>query len=316
MNADTFNLPNRLNDLWGDCENFHTFSKAIRQLRLVDFFPSQIVGFANLDSPTIDNVLLFPENNYDLSIKLGEIFHYSFNKTPERYMGDETSRYTKAPFHDLLYKYGNRKISSMLANAVTSYLFTNKSLYIFLYYDDRNTSYRYSGINFTETYINQLLYNKFSKKWLGLYDELQEVLDFLNPYQMSVDRTLNSNLYSTNFSAKEITKDTVSTNASETSSNNATDGVYGFNSLSPVNSDTTKGDSSSNGETTSNREYLDSNTADYTRDLGDTETITRKGNIGNHTMYELYKEKLEYLNIKIIDIINNDIGEFLTRNEY
>ena len=33
-------------------------------------------------------------------------------------------------------------------------------------------------------------------------------------------------------------------------------------------------------------------------------------------MYELYKEKLEYLNIKIIDIINNDIGEFLTRNEY
>lgn len=123
-----------------------------------------------------------------------------------------------------------------------------------------------------------MVLNKFSPKWKRLYDAMFAEYNPIDNYNMTEDENAQTQIHT------------------ESSQNVKT---YGFDSSEPVPT----GEGAAGSDTT----------GDYDKNR---RKMTRKGNIGVTTTQTMIEQEIELRKHDFMDIVINDIGEFLTRPQY
>ena len=123
-----------------------------------------------------------------------------------------------------------------------------------------------------------MVLNKYNTKWKRLYEAMFAEYNPIDNYNMTEDENAQTQIHT------------------ESSQNVKT---YGFDSSEPVPT----GEGSAGSDTT----------GDYDKNR---RKLTRKGNIGVTTTQTMIEQEIELRKHDFMDIVINDIGEFLTRPQY
>ena len=123
-----------------------------------------------------------------------------------------------------------------------------------------------------------MVLQKYDTKWKRLYDALFSEYNPIDNYNMTEDENAQTQIHM------------------ESSQNVKT---YGFDSSTPVPTGEAGAGSDTTGDYDKNRRKL-----------------TRKGNIGVTTTQTMIEQELELRKHDFMDIVINDIGEFITRPQY
>ena len=175
------------------------------------------------------------------------------------------------------------------------------------------------------------IYDLRKNEWSHLFLDLQaeydpiENTDYTESESITRDRdTTNGNTRTLNTSEGTTASGTSSSNGSTTVTGSGTDSVYGFDSVSAVpdaSSSTSTGTTATSSATTGNNSTV-TNTGTIT-DSGsgtDDETVTRNlrkhGNIGVQTNAQVLEMDTSFWLWSFIDVIFNEVAEFITLSVY
>lgn len=145
---------------------------------------------------------------------------------------------------------------------------------ILLYYSVNDSI---SDDNFVS--VCEMLWETNIENWTRLAEIFTLDYDVVNPYNITDTTVLSSSTKTTN--------EDVTTTDSD---------IYGFNSDSPVN----------------DSDKTDSSTGNSEKEIAETKTYTRKGNIGNTAYQDFINKELELRKTKFIDCVFADIARFAT----
>lgn len=167
----------------------------------------------------------------------------------------------------------------------------------------------------------------FSQKWSKLWKDFVLEYDPLHAYivEESGERDKNAESTQTDTYGREVIvngTDTGTVENSGTENLNGSTGIYGFNSVSAVPSDTETDNTTTTD--TETRNLANSNTTvnsgQDTRDNKDNEneiySVTKKGNIGYSTPQKLLREDIELWKEPFFSIVFADIDYFITIQVY
>lgn len=167
----------------------------------------------------------------------------------------------------------------------------------------------------------------YSQKWTKLWKDFTLEYDPLHAYIVEETGERDKTVYATQTDTygREVVvngTDTGTVENSGTENLNGSTGIYGFNSVSAVPSDT-QTDSTTTRETET-RKLANSNTTvnsgQDTRDNDDKEnekySVTKKGNIGYSTPQKLLREDIELWKESFFGIVFSDIDYFITISVY
>lgn len=207
---------------------------------------------------------------------------------------------------------GLKTLSILMDNIISQYVFTENYV---LDPEGNRLTFKQAIESINTQVINIIIYNRFYTKWLNLVKTIKYDYDPLSPYKMDVeesgnDTSVKSTEDSNSYTNSSTDKGTTTSNEKKNESRNAFDS----DSAVPTNSsetDTTNGIDTTNIQNGNNSR----NTTEDTKRLTG-RTISRVGNIGNHTMQELVDEQRQLLQYQIFDTIFEDLDSVLTRSRY
>ena len=218
---------------------------------------------------------------------------------------------------DLDYIYnrsGLKTLSIMMSHIISQYTIDDISNYV-IDPDGNRITFKQMLDSINTDMINVIIYNKFYDKWSKLVDTLSYDYDALSPYQMEVEEngSLSNVKQVTDSNEYENTADNTDTSKENLQQNM---NRYGFDSEDAVPTDVNTNDNTTTttGNTTGKGSASRSTNEDNKQLSG--RNITRKGNIGNHTMQELVEQQRELLRYQIFDTIYEDLDSVLTRSRY
>lgn len=165
-------------------------------------------------------------------------------------------------------------------------------------------------------YAGATLYSNFYQKWNNSVTIfLNTERDALAPYNMNIDEQTTDDLDSTNDFTSNDTQ-TLKGITTGNESNQNTQNVYGFNSDTPVPSDT--GNSTHNQSTNVDNTNTGNHTSKtvISRSNPTTRDITRKGSIGNIPNQDLVIRELELQRRRLQEMIYNDLDTLFVRSMY
>ena len=270
-------------------------------------------------------------------------------------------------FMDYVVRSGNKKISNLIRTCNT------------IYGLEKIEDYYTSTID-TLNITVQIMKTKYIKKWTKLYNTYELEYNPIKPYDMTIEengveslestaninqnksKTSNTNIddktseETTNNNSATLTDNVVENSSSsfdeelqtDKSKDITKDGVYGFNSITPVptnesasemfenknNSGNTSGNNSSNRNSSTSEQNSRTNdtTKTFTQDDTTTEqngtatnyersspyekNISRLGNIGNTSMQELIEQERQVWEYQVIDVIYKDLDSIFVRSKY
>lgn len=195
---------------------------------------------------------------------------YLMNHSAEKYLSPLMIKYIK-----YICDYENLSFEDFINGTMSSADKSNLILYLF----------DYAG---GDTYITEILYNRFAFKWKKLWDAITTSYKPLENYSMEEVRT------------PDVTK---TTNGKGTTKTDSTTGVFGFNS--------TESNPSGNIDGEQTDEVIN-----RTESETGTETINRSGNIGVTTSQQMLESEFEVRKHDFYKMIYDDIDSILCLSIY
>lgn len=171
------------------------------------------------------------------------------------------------------------------------------------------------------------LYHMFGEKWKKLLTVYKQEYKPLDAYVLTEDGENSKDIEHSSETrhGKTITENGTNTGTVSDVGNDSTNsnmGVYGFNSVASVGSDTTSDIGTSTNTETRNLEdtrrtsYGGEDTMSGSDNESSTHKLTKKGNIGYNSPQELLKQEMELWAKPYFDIVFADIAEFAMLQVY
>lgn len=150
--------------------------------------------------------------------------------------------------------------------------------------------------------VADIVYSRFSTKWIRIYDALMEQYKPLENYSMEETRTPNLTI-------NETTNEDTDINVNRKT--NATNSYKGFNADEPVTINQTDGEE----DVTTTGAKADNELTKETKHTG-TETLVRSGNIGVTSSQQMLEQELKVRQYDFYNMIYNDIDSILCLSIY
>lgn len=218
---------------------------------------------------------------------------------------------------DYIYNRSGLKALSILMRHIISQYIINDSYDYVIDTNGNRLTFKQLVDSISNDVVNIIINTKYYNKWSELITTLSYDYDALNPYNISVDEDTSSTEVTTTSGDGDFEQTVVSSDK-VTNKNMQNISRFAFDSPDDESIPTDKTDESRTSDSSGTTKQGGKNTKKTDSDSTNmaTRKITRKGNIGNHTLQELIEEQRNLLQYQIFDTIYQDLDEILTRSEY